>query len=250
MLLSNKGFTLVELAIVMVIIGLLIGGILKGQEFIAAARVKAVITQVKGYQGAVNVYTDKYNALPGDDRSATTKLAGCNAANFCINGDGNGRIGATTTNYSRDDQSASSSLPDAETTMFWKHLALADMIEGIDVSSNPVTPVWGVTHPVCKGCGGFHVAYVNETAAENFAIGHYLILRRPVTGDPHPVNPGDGAVSPLWAYEIDNKIDDSNAKTGFVRSDAAAGICSSGTSGEYVTGTTLTTNCLMIFKMN
>ncbi|MCD8566562.1 MAG: prepilin-type N-terminal cleavage/methylation domain-containing protein [Alphaproteobacteria bacterium] len=62
---SQKGFTLVELAIVMIIIGLLIGGILKGQELIANAQITNAVTQIKGMDGAVATFRETYNAFPG-----------------------------------------------------------------------------------------------------------------------------------------------------------------------------------------
>ena len=75
---TTKGFTLVELAIVMTIIGLLIGGILKGQELIENARVTATIAQVKSYEAATSTFRDRFDALPGDMPSASTRIAGCN----------------------------------------------------------------------------------------------------------------------------------------------------------------------------
>lgn len=67
---NQKGFTLVEIAIVMVIIGLLIGGILKGQEMIQNAKVKRVVKQADEMRAAVMTFYDKYGQLPGDENSA------------------------------------------------------------------------------------------------------------------------------------------------------------------------------------
>src|SRR5258708_23941773 len=70
---TEGGFTLVEIAIVLVIIGLLLGGILKGQEMITQARIKNIINDFNGVTVAVTSYQDRYRAIPGDDLNATTR---------------------------------------------------------------------------------------------------------------------------------------------------------------------------------
>src|SRR3954469_16141500 len=69
----NQGFTLVEIAIVLVIIGLLLGGILKGQEMITQAKIKNVIADMSGVSAAMYGYQDRYKSLPGDDKNAGTR---------------------------------------------------------------------------------------------------------------------------------------------------------------------------------
>src|SRR3954463_9260347 len=76
----NQGFTLVEIAIVLVIIGLLLGGILKGQEMITQAKIKNVIADMSGVSAAMYGYQDRYKALPGDDAKAD-RWAGAPAGN-------------------------------------------------------------------------------------------------------------------------------------------------------------------------
>jgi len=92
---SQSGFTLVEIAIVLVIIGLLLGGVLKGQELIANAKVKSLANTARALTAAIYAYQDRYKALPGDDPKATLNLpsasGGC-AAGDLANGDGNGQI--------------------------------------------------------------------------------------------------------------------------------------------------------------
>src|SRR5215470_5599339 len=85
----SKGFTLVEIAIVLVIVGLLLGGVLKGQELITSARVRNLISQQDGIKAAFFGFQDRYRALPGDYAAASANIAGVNIA-----GDGNGRIEA------------------------------------------------------------------------------------------------------------------------------------------------------------
>ena len=82
---KKRGFTLIEMSIVLVIIGLIIGGILKGQEVIAGARTKAVVNVINATRSAANTYHERYRALPGDDQNATTRVDP-----RLISGDGNG----------------------------------------------------------------------------------------------------------------------------------------------------------------
>src|SRR3989442_3754640 len=84
-----QGFTLVEIAIVLVIIGLLLGGILKGQEMITQAKIKNVIADFSGVSAAYHGYQDRYRAIPGDDPNAATRWASMtNPAPVQGNGDG------------------------------------------------------------------------------------------------------------------------------------------------------------------
>ena len=86
---KNAGFTLVEIAIVLVIIGLLLGGVLKGQEMIENARIKNLINDIDGVSAAIYAYQDRYKSLPGDDKLASNAGRGWTNA---VAGDGNGRL--------------------------------------------------------------------------------------------------------------------------------------------------------------
>src|SRR5207245_4862960 len=85
---AEAGFTLVEIAIVLVIIGLLLGGILKGQEMITQAKIKNIVNDFNGVTVAVTSYQDRYRAIPGDDRNATTRWT----VQAPASGDGDGVI--------------------------------------------------------------------------------------------------------------------------------------------------------------
>ena len=84
---DNSGFTLVEIAIVMVIIGLLIGGVLKGQEMIKNAKIKRVVKTSDEVRAAVFTYQDRFGYYPGDDPLATVHTGAA-----VTNGNGNGQI--------------------------------------------------------------------------------------------------------------------------------------------------------------
>lgn len=120
---SQKGFTLVEIAIVLVIIGLLLGGILKGQEMITQAKIKNVIADMTGVSAAMYGYQDRYRALPGDDGKADRWTG-------ATKGDGNGVIAGKYTEASK------------ESTYFWDHLRRAGFVSGTG-AENPFNAVSG-----------------------------------------------------------------------------------------------------------
>jgi prepilin-type N-terminal cleavage/methylation domain-containing protein len=118
---SQAGFTLVEIAIVLVIIGLLLGGILKGQEMITQAKIKNVINDFNGVTAAVNSYQDRYRALPGDDPTAATRWATQGA----VSGGGDGAIAGA---YNAPAKATYASTD--ESNLFWWHLRLGGFVPG------------------------------------------------------------------------------------------------------------------------
>jgi prepilin-type N-terminal cleavage/methylation domain-containing protein len=89
----QSGYTLVEIAIVLVIIGLLLGGVLKGQELIYNQKVKSTYDNYRQFTAAMYGYQDRYKALPGDDAQATKRGFIVQAGDPAIvDGDGNGYI--------------------------------------------------------------------------------------------------------------------------------------------------------------
>lgn len=127
----RTGFSLVELSIVLVILGLLVGGILAGQSLIRAAELRSVSTEYARITTSLHAFRDRYFAIPGDFREATRfwqrmTTTGCtsnssaalNASGAC-DGDGNGMLNNGT----------AVSAP-SEPYQLWRHLALAGLIEG------------------------------------------------------------------------------------------------------------------------
>ncbi len=238
----EKGFTLVELAIVMIIIGLLIGGILKGQELVANSRLTRTYADIRSYRAAVLTFEDMYNALPGDLRNAGGRLVDCNVLASCNNagGNGDGFIGTPNiANWSRNDQSANLSEP----TQFWVHLALADLISGIDVQNNQR---WGNLYPSASIGGGFQVLHALEVNVNN-AAGHYYVLRSLPTGDPHPNNPNDAVLTPTQMVTLEGKYDDLVGNTGSIISDDNASNCWNAANGAYNTANN-NSDCLSAYK--
>jgi prepilin-type N-terminal cleavage/methylation domain-containing protein len=126
------GFTLVEIAIVLVIIGLLLGGILKGQEMITQARIKNVINDFNGITAAYFAYQDRYKAIPGDDFTSATRWTTGTLTVF--GGDGNGSVAGT--------YGAAPAAPAAgtvETLKYWWHLRLAGFVPGATAGQAAVT---------------------------------------------------------------------------------------------------------------
>lgn len=114
---KQQGFTLIEIAIVLVIIGLLLGGILKGQEMITQGKIKNAISDFNGVQAAYYGYQDRYRAAPGDDPNAGTRWSGTTPGN------GDSIVQGT---YN----AACTTAPTTESCMFWTHLRLAGFVAG------------------------------------------------------------------------------------------------------------------------
>src|SRR6516162_4512119 len=125
---KQAGFTLVEIAIVLVIIGLLLGGILKGQEMITQAKIKNVINDMTGVAAAVYAYQDRYRALPGDDKNAGTRWQ--TGANATSSGNGDGVINGTYLAAAPATLTSAASDGSQESVMFWHHLRLAGFVQG------------------------------------------------------------------------------------------------------------------------
>ncbi|RLA09966.1 MAG: prokaryotic N-methylation site [Gammaproteobacteria bacterium] len=88
----QTGFTLIEISIVLVIIGLILGGALKGQELIKTAKVRSTINQLDGVKAAYYAFQDRYRALPGDYNQALVNLPRPPAGTTIRNGNGNGQV--------------------------------------------------------------------------------------------------------------------------------------------------------------
>ena len=124
---KTQGFTLVEIAIVLVIIGLLLGGILKGQEMITQAKIKNVISDFSGISAAYHGYVDRYKRIPGDDlcagSGATAATCGTTTARWSGASSGNGD-GTITGKYN-------STTATDESRLWWDHLRRSGFVSGV-----------------------------------------------------------------------------------------------------------------------
>jgi prepilin-type N-terminal cleavage/methylation domain-containing protein len=154
---KQRGFTLVEIAIVLVIIGLLLGGILKGQEMITQAKIKNVVADFSGVSAAYYGYQDRYRAIPGDDPNAQSRWTTAPAA---VNGTGDGIVGGT---YKTTDDAQ-------ESRKWWDHLRRAGFVSGSGYNQpfNAVAGIIGIQTgipgtPITAAMGGITSLMVCST---------------------------------------------------------------------------------------
>lgn len=179
----QSGFTLIEIAIVLVIIGLLLGGILKGQELINSARVKNLATDFRNVPLFIYGYQDKYKALPGDDAAADTHLTSGTLATTPASTQGNGVIGG---NWD-------STIATDESFLFWQHVRLAGLAPG----PTALTPV-GAYRPT-NAVGG-HVGIQSAVPFTGITGGTYYVCSEGILGK--------------FVKQLDAQLDDGNTAAG------------------------------------
>ena len=216
----QHGFTLIEIAIVLVIIGLLLGGVLKGQELITGARVRNLISQQDGVKAAYFGFLDRFRALPGDYSNASTTITGVGTVcGTTGNGNGNGQIEGTGTTAPAN----------TEMTLAWEHLSKAGFINGTYTCATTVSQATSPTNPY-----GQSLELVYD-ASYSVATGVTATTR-------HNLKTGGQIPSDILG-EIDRKVDDGNASQGSFRgmSTLATGCYTAGTGVWTVTSPG--TNC-------
>jgi prepilin-type N-terminal cleavage/methylation domain-containing protein len=188
---KQKGFTLVEIAIVLVIVGLLIGGVLKGQEMITNAKLKRIESDNAGIAAAMFSYQDRYVQLPGDDNGAAERFevysADDGTGDTANNGNGDGVIGTggDWDASSQDDWAIGSQ----ETNKFFGHLRAAGLIAGGGATNGDQ-----LTH-----------AYGGLIGIQNGSLGiggHVMIF---------------GTIEGPVAKILDGRLDDAEPKTGRIQ---------------------------------
>ena len=191
MIRKQSGFTLVEIAIVLVIIGLLLGGVLKGQELINSAKVKNIVNDYRNISTFVYAYQDKFRALPGDDSAVVNHVNGGTAATTPAAGLQNGRINGAWNSTTATDESV----------LFWQHVRLAGLATG-----TPVIGTLGLGDEyVPKNADGGRLGVTGDavfTGATPWTA-NFFICSSNIQG--------------RFARQIDTTIDDGNTATGSVR---------------------------------
>ncbi|MCE9508031.1 MAG: prepilin-type N-terminal cleavage/methylation domain-containing protein [Alphaproteobacteria bacterium] len=253
---QQKGFTLVELAIVLVIIGLLIGGILKGQQLMRNAQVTATIQQVKAIEAGANTFYDSRGYYPGD-ADGTGQIPGCGPTD-CVVPVGtahNGIIGPAAWPLIVSPTAITAGTEAYETVLFFYDMAATNLLSAIDGTAPSTTLLFGKTHPAAKtGTGGFIVGNSNGIQPGNRGGGgtgvtingtilSLVVSPTSVTGIDSPGTPGSMPLDPARAGQMDRKMDDGRAAGGAVQAWGVSGAtgCTDGafaTTSNYNEGNT------------
>jgi prepilin-type N-terminal cleavage/methylation domain-containing protein len=222
----REGFTLVELAIVLVIIALIVAGVLVGQELVSQARIRKVMIQLTQHSQAVNTFYTKFNSVPGDFNNAFNAMPPLVAGTSCTNatkaafadpgcnGNGNGLVNEV-----------------GEDLLFWAHLSYAALTAGtyigtegvaeVSVSTPAVIYIGGITSPWIGPHRGVIKALSTSYQTLNApapAAKLYWLLAAIDSTTTLPINP---SFTSLEAFTIDNKMDDGNGGTGIVLANTA-----------------------------
>ena len=216
----NRGFSLVELSIVLVILGLLTGGILAGQSLIRAAELRAVTSEYQRYMTAVQTFRDKYFALPGDMANATRFWGDDNAA--CADAAvPNGSPGTCNGNGSGQLSNSAGANTTGELFQFWKQLALAGLIEGsytgLSGSGGGQHSILGTNVPPSRLGNAGWSAYFSANFAGNAEWFAYDYQNMLVIGSANATDiPYSPVFKPEEAWNIDTKMDDGKPGQGKV----------------------------------
>lgn len=217
---KKKGFTLIELSVVIVIIGLIVAGIVGGQNLVKQAKLKTIASEFQKLEIAMNTFQLEYNHLPGDIPNANSYWTGCNSgasASEC-NGDGNRKIEWTNGSDS-----------DRESVRVYQHLSLAGLLNGN--YSGVYAPPYGsnIWYVSTTGLGAFGIQTLNNNNV--FKTGTTVEEKNlMIWFGSNKATIWDSALTVSHAQNLDKKMDDGVANKGkFIGQsglDVASGTCS------------------------
>jgi prepilin-type N-terminal cleavage/methylation domain-containing protein len=202
--LQQSGFTLVELSIVIIIIGLIIGGIFSGAKLRDNAQVLDIVKQLTLYEASAIKFKELYGSLPGDIVDPSARLTNCNAVPCSRAGDGDGSLDTAVMVGSGWNAALITS---SERFTFWNHLLMAGLITGIQGTDSTA---FGDGQPAADIGGGYRIAYYPYSAFNFMTIDyfpHVFILLNNASG--MFVNGSSDDFIPCKKVEmIDGKMDD------------------------------------------
>lgn len=209
------GFTLVEMSIVMIIIGLLIGGTFGGMKLIENMEINRTIRELKSYESGAITFKDIYSRLPGDISNPSVRLNNCTTAPCSRGGNGDRVVGPggvinTTPMVVTDERFA-----------FWHHLSAAGLIEGV---TNVDDMAFGQGQPANGLGGGYRLErYINGSFyfPTNIVRGHILLLSG-LESAAYTTQPEFHSVKCSSVAKIDRSMDDGMPMTGAI---SVAGNC-------------------------
>ncbi len=181
----QSGFTLVEIAIVLVIIGLLLGGVLKGQELVNSAKVKNFVNDFKTVPLFIYGYQDKFRALPGDDPNAVNHVGAGATLTPTAGTLGNGQIEGNYNSTTATDESVA----------FWQQVRLANLASGPTAFTN-------ISADVPYNADGGRIGIQSKSPITNMT-GSYFVCSEGIQGK--------------FAKQIDITMDDGDTAAGSVR---------------------------------
>jgi prepilin-type N-terminal cleavage/methylation domain-containing protein len=220
----NRGFTLIELSVVLLVIGLLVGGAVVGTSMIERAKQKDFLDDIQRVRAGTATFKMMYKAYPGDFANATsffTAAASCPTGGLAATCNGNGDSAINSTSTGADNH---------ESRMFAQHLASAEIIPGRYNSDWPAgvaptvgTQLYDTIYPNIGIIPGYTGQYGTSGSFYDGFYGNYLRIGRPTTGH----------VTQQWMScemlsAIDKKFDNNKPGTGWIR--AAVGQCTTDTS--------------------
>lgn len=224
---NQKGFSLVELSIVLVVIGLIVGGITAGVSIVKGSKLKSVMTDIESYKTALLNFRSQYDALPGDMLNAHAYFDdgadGVCGTDVQCNGNGNRRIQIQNNGN------------DSESYRAWQHLSLAGLVPGnftgIGYGSGKQADI-GVNVPASKVAGGgyslvYSAWHSSQVKGNGIQFGSFRANN----------HTQKAVIAPRDAANIEKKIDDNNPEYGKVSTHSGQGIsqseCLTGVLGSF-----------------
>jgi prepilin-type N-terminal cleavage/methylation domain-containing protein len=214
---DKAGFTLIEMSIVLLIIALIVGGILLGEDIVEQGKIRAAITQIQRYNTAVQIFQEKYGALPGDlDAATASSYALTSRSGAAGHGNANGLLEGCITD-------PDPTYAGCELLLFWRDLSDAKLIqESFSTATDAVTAIAAGSQSLY-----FPLAKLGDKSTYWVAFSkngvNYWQLGGIVSTDGNGYFTIAYTLTPTEAFQLDNKMDDGMPQTGIVRAASDSG---------------------------